>query len=200
MTHFRLAVSLAVFATSLSTIACTDPPNREMNRAQGAIDVARAAGAATYAPETFRAAEEALEKSHASVEQRDYKQALSFALDASERAQDAAKEAANRRAEVTAEVERALVAAQQRLEALEGALEQAAKARVPARRTESARATAADAKAAIQKARAAMPEGDLLNARASLSSLVDQLTKASSEIDAAIAERQARRPVRRGTR
>ena len=35
--------------SSLSTIACASPPQREIDQAQGAIDAARAAGAERYA-------------------------------------------------------------------------------------------------------------------------------------------------------
>ena len=39
---------------------CSEPPQKEMSEAQGAIDAARAAGAERYAVEEFRAATTAL--------------------------------------------------------------------------------------------------------------------------------------------
>ena len=69
---------------------CSEPPQKEIDRAQQAIDTARAAGAEQYAPESFAAATTALQQSHEAVDQRDYRLALSRAVDASDRAQEAA--------------------------------------------------------------------------------------------------------------
>ena len=90
----RLLLSLAVVA-AMTGAACGDPPDKEMQQAQGAIDAARAAGADQYARDEFTAAEDALKRSHDAVAQRDYRLALNAALDARERAQTAAKEAAD---------------------------------------------------------------------------------------------------------
>src|SRR5690606_17977147 len=43
--------------------ACAEPPDKEMQQAQGAIEAARAAGADRYAHDEFVAAQEALKKS-----------------------------------------------------------------------------------------------------------------------------------------
>ena len=67
-----------------------EPPDKEMQQAQGAIDAARAAGADQYAHEEFAAAQEALTHANEAVEQRDYRLALNHALDSRERAQNAA--------------------------------------------------------------------------------------------------------------
>src|SRR5215217_1576123 len=90
----RLLVSLAC-AAALAGAACGDPPDREMQQAQSAIDAARAGGAGHYAPSEFAAAEDALKRARDAVAQRDYRLALNNALDARERAQTAAKEAAD---------------------------------------------------------------------------------------------------------
>jgi Domain of unknown function (DUF4398) len=78
--------------------ACAEPPTREISQAQGALDAARAAGAEAYATTEFQAADAALKKAHTAVGERDYRQALSFALDAREQARTAAREAAAARA------------------------------------------------------------------------------------------------------
>src|SRR3954468_9202775 len=103
----RLTLSLAVVA-AVSSAACGDPPEKEMQQAQGAIDTARAAGADQYARDEFAAAEEALKKARDAVQERDYRQALNSALDARERAQTAAKESVNHKATARADAERAL--------------------------------------------------------------------------------------------
>ena len=92
----RVAALVARRVRGVTGAACGDPPDKEMQQAQGAIDAARAAGADQYARDEFTAAEDALKRAHEAVDQRDYRQALNNALDARERAQTAAKEAVNK--------------------------------------------------------------------------------------------------------
>jgi hypothetical protein len=106
----RATLPIAVIAIA-ATIACSEPPSKEMHQAQGAIDAARAAGAEQYARDEWEAARAALARSEEAVRARDYRLALSHALDASERAQDAAREAANRKAAARSQAERALLSA-----------------------------------------------------------------------------------------
>ena len=89
-------LSFAVVAAMMGA-ACGNPPDKEMQTAQAAIDSARAAGADRFAREEFAAAEDALKRSHDAVAQRDYRLALNAALDARERAQTATKQAASQR-------------------------------------------------------------------------------------------------------
>jgi hypothetical protein len=98
-----LACLLVVLAT-----ACTSPPNKEMDQAQGAIDAARAAGADRYAPTEFTAATTALNNATAAVAQGDYRLALNHAIDSREQAQNAARVAADTRAKVRGDVERSI--------------------------------------------------------------------------------------------
>src|SRR5262249_40902955 len=51
----RVLISIA-FAAAATTAACADPPEKEMQQAQGAIDAAKAAGADQYAHDEFTAA------------------------------------------------------------------------------------------------------------------------------------------------
>jgi predicted S18 family serine protease len=88
----------ATLAGAVVLVACAEPPTREISQAQGALDAARAAGAEAYAKSEFQAADAALTKAHSAVAERDYRQALSFALDAREQARTAAREAAAARA------------------------------------------------------------------------------------------------------
>jgi hypothetical protein len=102
----RHAVALLVGAVALT--ACAEPPTREINQAQGALDAARAVGAEAYARTEFQAADAALKKAHAAVAERDYRQALGFALDAREQARAAAREAAAAKARAATEVSLAI--------------------------------------------------------------------------------------------
>src|SRR5215470_14405074 len=98
MSARRVPRSVAVLAAlaALTAAACGDPPDKEIQQAQGAIDAARAAGADVYAHDEFAAAEQALKNANDAVAQRDYRLALNHALDARDRAKTAATQAADR--------------------------------------------------------------------------------------------------------
>ena len=98
----RLALITAILSAS-----CAEPPSKEMNQAQGAIDAARAAGADKFAAAEFTAAVDALKRSEEAAAARDYRQALEPRLDSRERAQNAAKMAVEGRADARGEAERA---------------------------------------------------------------------------------------------
>ena len=113
----RCVVVAAAICTLLFLTACSEPPQKEIDRAQGAIDAARAAGAEQYATEPFTAATTAMQQTHEAVQQRDYRLALSRAIDANERALEAARQAADGKAraqtDADAAITRAAIAARQ---------------------------------------------------------------------------------------
>ncbi len=86
--------------------ACDAPPAKEIQQAQGAIDTARAGGADEYAHDEFAAAEDALKRAQQAVQDRDYRLALNDALDARERAQNAAAQVGDAKAAARAGAER----------------------------------------------------------------------------------------------
>lgn len=182
----RLAALLCALA--LST-ACSEPPQKEIDRAQGAIDAARAAGAERYASAEFGAATGALDQARAAVAQRDYRLALSKALDASERAQQAARQAADGKARALAEAEKAIQTSTTSLLQLRTALKVAEEKRAPAKALAAARQTASSAEATLQKARARMKAEQYLEARDALQGLA---TRISAQIRAL--NEAARRP------
>ena len=167
-------------AAAVTGAACGDPPDKEMQQAQGAIDAARAAGADQYARAEFAAAEDALKRAREAVDQRDYQSALNSALDSRERAQNAAKEAADRKATARADAERAQTAAKDTVNAKATARADAekglgaataalndARAKVRAengrgnpRALAAARRTIASDETAVQEARTAFEAGD----------------------------------------
>jgi hypothetical protein len=193
----RLSVLLCTIALVVLTAGCSEPPQKEIDRAQQAIDQARAAGAEQYAPDTFAAATDALKQSHEAVDQRDYRLALSRAVDASDRAQEAAKEAADNKAKARQSTEATISAANAALMQLQARIKTAADAHVPPRDLSEARDTAADAATALQKARAALTAQDLASARAAVNGLEDEIRSEIRVIEAATTLRTAKRPVRR---
>ncbi len=85
-----------------------DPPNKELQQAQQAIDNARASGAERYAKDEFTASQDALKRAQAAVVARDYRQALNDALDARDRAQTASKDTGDRKVAAKADADHAL--------------------------------------------------------------------------------------------
>ena len=86
---------------------CAEPPNKEMDQAQGAIDAAQAAGADTYATSEYFSATEALNNANIAVTDNDHRLALSYALESREHAKNAARNAADAKARVRVEVDHA---------------------------------------------------------------------------------------------
>ncbi len=176
---------------------CVEPPTRELNQAQGAIDAARAAGAADYAADEFVAAEAALSRARKAVDDRDYRQALSSSLDARERAQTAAAAASEAKARARTESDRAIRAADAALTHARQRAATAEAAKVPLKGLEGPRERISQAEAAVNTARAAFDTGDYQAASAALANVTANLTEVSSEIDALAPAKPARRPTRR---
>ena len=176
--------------------ACSAPPQKELDRAQGAIDAARAAGAEQYAPQAFGAATSALKQAHEAVEQRDYRLALTRALDAGDRAHDAAKGAADGKARARSEAESAITAATGALRHLEARIN-ADRTRIPRVDLDAARRTQRDAELALQKARASLNTGDYLQAKDAVKDVETRIAAQMQALDVAAAARPAKPPRRR---
>ena len=188
----RLLLSLAVLAAVAGT-ACGDPPDKEMQQAQGAIDAARAAGADQYATEEFTAAETALKHSHDAVDQRDYRQALNNALDARERAQAAAKESVNKKAIARADATKALLDAEGAMHDARARLKTAETARIAMRTLANGRKAIDNGETAVQEARTAFDKGDYLKSIEIARRVPADLGPATRDLDAAAAAGGRRR-------
>ncbi|MEO8522748.1 MAG: hypothetical protein ABI603_15375 [Acidobacteriota bacterium] len=184
----------AVLLVLLLAAGCSEPPNKEINRAQGAVDAARAAGAEQYATEAFTAATSALQQSREAVDQRDYRLALSRAIDAYERAQDAAKLAADGKAKARSDAESAVSTVNAAALGLDARLKAAEAARVPARALTGPKRSAKEAAATLQKARASIAAGTYLEAIAEVKGLDARIRAAIEEVGAAAAAHNPRRP------
>jgi hypothetical protein len=188
----RFLLSCAI-AAAMAGAACGDPPDKEMQQAQGAIDAARAAGADQYAREEFTAAENALKKSHEAVEQRDYRQALNAALDAREQAQAAAKESVNKKATARADATKALADADAALHNARARLKAAETAHVPTRSLTIGRKAIDNGENAVQEARAAFDKEDYLATIDKARPVPAHLTTAAHDLDAAASATGRRR-------
>ena len=152
----RLVRVPCVLPLVLLLTGCAEPPSKEMNQAQGALDAARAAGAEQYAPAEFAAAAGALKQSEEAVALNDYRLALSLAIDSRSRAEVAAKTAVENRAKARGDAERVLAEANALLAQARTRLDDPALSKLPRRALADAReALSADEKT-LQEARAAV--------------------------------------------
>lgn len=85
----RRAGPVALFAAILALTACASPPVQEMSDARQTISVAREAGAAEYAAEELKQAEDYLESAQQKLNEQAYKQAREAANKAKNMALDA---------------------------------------------------------------------------------------------------------------
>jgi hypothetical protein len=177
--------------------ACSEPPQKELDMAQGAIDAARAAGAEQYAGEALAAAAASLQSAHDAVAQRDYVLALSRAVAAREQANEAAKRAADGKARTRSGSEAAIAAAATALLELQQRLKAAAAANIGANDLRAASHTARKADAVLQEARAAVENGNYLEAGTAVGATRNGISEAIRSLDEALAARAGRGARRR---
>jgi Domain of unknown function (DUF4398) len=161
----RRVLLFSILLPASLIIACGEPPNKELHQAQGAIDAARAAGAAVYAPDELKGAVDALTRAQEAVAQRDYRLALNHALDSRERAQAAAKRAADERATARSDAERLLADTTAAIAVATVRLKAAEDAHTPAQGTATLRAAIETARRATDDAGNALAKEDYLGAR-----------------------------------
>ena len=180
----RFALSLAG-AISALFVACGEPPDKEMQQAQGAIDAARAAGADTYAHDELTAAQDALKAASEAVRESDYRLALNQALSSREHAQEAARQAADHKATARSDAERALHDASAALGEVRLKLRTADPSRVPPKMLAEARRLIADGEQTVQKASAAFASGDYLGVTSAVRDTTGKLRALARDLDSA---------------
>lgn len=168
--HLRGLVAL-----SLLSLACAEPPHKEMSRAEGAIEAARAAGAETYAADEFSNAQRALERSKVAVDESDYRQALSQALDAFEQAELAAATAATQKAKARGDVDAKLAEVVARVKELSDELDAVIASKVSESRLKPSRTRLAALQQRLQEARSLSEAGDLQKATMLLTGVADEI-------------------------
>lgn len=179
----RAAVAVPLAVLALLASACADPPDKEMNQARGAIEAARAAGADAYAVEEYNAAVRLLERSEDSVRQRDYRQALNYALDSREQALNAARAAATQKAAARSQAERDLRELQRVLEEASARLKAAETSRARRRALAAERQAIERARLSVQEAGAAVGRQDYLAAEERMRGVTDDLRAAIRRIE-----------------
>jgi chromosome segregation ATPase len=189
----RRCAAILVLALACLLAACGEPPEKEMNQARGAIAAARAAGAEQYAGDEYQAAVAALQKSEDAVTQRDYRQALSYALDSRERAENAAHQAADQKAQARSEAERGIRDLQAAITDLAAHLKIAESARPRRRDLAEVRRTMDNATAVLDNTRAMLAREDYGGARTQITAAIEQVRAEIARIDAGTATPKGRK-------
>ena len=172
--------------------ACSGPPQKEIDQAQAALDSARAAGADRYATSEYAEAASSLQKAHDAVTQRDYRQALNYAIDSRQRAQEALRVAPEGKTRAHDAAVKDYDRTASRANELQTRLREADAARVPARDLQTPRSTLAEARQALQEASTAITAGNF-------EAVSKSLTEVRGKLDGAIAamEKIPQRPARK---
>jgi uncharacterized protein DUF4398 len=178
----RRSILFLIMLVAATSFACGDPPDKEMQQAQGALDAARFVGADQYAREEFTAAQNALKHANEAVAQRDYRLALNHALDSRERAQIAAKMAADGKAVARVNADRAISRAAATLETLRAKISAAEASRTPARGLAKGRHVVADADRKVQEARTLYEQGEYLTATSMARAITEPIVAATKEL------------------
>lgn len=161
--------------------------------AQGALDAARAAGAEQYASAIFSEASTSLREAEAAVSDGDYRLALTRALDAYDRAQEAAKGAADGKARARSQAESAVTAAAVAIDQLESHIKGGEADKLPRRPLDAARKAAAAARATVQEARTAVQDEDYTKAREIVRDVPERMKAEIATLGAAATKKPSRR-------
>jgi hypothetical protein len=183
----------ALLALCGAAAGCAEPPTKEIDQAQAAIEAAVSAGAERFAPTELAGARTAFTQARDNVAQREFKLALSHALDSRERAQAATRAAGQARAKLKTDTQAALaevLALQAQAQRLVASATSGA-ARVRARRVRSATTRLSTA---VQEARALVESGDDIKASEALPGLKHDLEQVIDELEGRPAAQSSRKP------
>jgi hypothetical protein len=175
----RPRITLLIAFLLVATAGCSEPPQKEIDQAEAAIELAKTAGAERFAADEYTAATTGLAKARAAVEQRDYRQALSYAIDARQRAQSAVRQAADEKARIRKAAEVLYGEIATRANRLQSLLRAAEAGRPASKELREPRATLAEARKTLQEASAAISLGNYEQGSKSL-------TEVRGKLDAAI--------------
>jgi hypothetical protein len=157
--------------------ACVAPPEKERHEAEAALAAARQADAALYAPAELQAADAALTKYDEAVAQRDYRQALSAALEARDLATQAGRAATSRKADAQRAAEQLIAGLDAAIKSASARLSGAAGPRPTGAAAERLRAALRTASSVLQKARSDAAQGAYQQVEPEVTPAVDALRR-----------------------
>jgi hypothetical protein len=183
----------ACLALALVAISCADPPHKEMDQAQGAIDAARAAGADQYATTEYTAATQALKQANEAVTARDYRLALNYALESREQAQNAARTAADTRAKLRGDVERSIAEAKSLITQARARMDGPSGAQIPRGTRRTAQQRLKQLEGELQKADASLQAEKYMEADQLLTGIKKQIQSVVTTISRGPSSQSQRR-------
>ena len=183
MRRLRPQIALLISFLLLAAAGCSEPPQKEIDQAQAAVDLAKNADAERFAADEYTAATTALAKARAAVDQRDYRQALSYAIDARQRAQSALRQAADEKTRVRKAAEALYGEIATRANRLQALLRAADAAHAGSKELREPRATLAEARKALQEASAAISLGNYEQGSKSLTEVRGKLDAAMKDAE-----------------
>jgi hypothetical protein len=185
---------LALVLASLPLAACDQPPAKEIAAAEAALSQARKDGADAFAPEQWKAADAALAQARQKVEAKDYRGALSSAIDASEKARNATSAAASAKLLAKSAAEVAQAEAQAALDEVNVVKEEAAKGKVPDSAFSELEPKSEAVRAALAAVGNSLGAGDLLAAQKAAADLKAQAAPLAEAYRDALATWQEAHP------
>jgi hypothetical protein len=195
----KLSVISAALGVALLTFACASEPKEAVNAAKAALDAARTAGAADYAPEAFAAAETAMASLDAELKvqsekfslTRSYTKATELAAAATKAAETASAEAATGKEKMKAEVATLLEQVKTALTTTKEMLAKAPRGKGSAADIEAMKSDVAGIEASLPDIDAAMTAGRFKDAKAKAEAAKQGLDKIVADVEAAIAAKKA---------
>lgn len=149
----------------LVSTACEQPPTKEIAAAEVALQQARADAADVFAPDRFGEAQAALADAQKRVQAKDYRGALSSALDAAEKSRLASQAATAAKSLARNAAELAEAEAQAALDEVAEIRAQAAKAKIPEKVFEPLLPQTTEAGSALDALVKALADGEILEAQ-----------------------------------
>jgi hypothetical protein len=149
----------------LALSACEQPPTKEIAAAEAALQQARADAADVFAADRFGEAQAAVADAQKKVQAKDYRGALSSALDAAEKSRLASQAATAAKTLARNAAELAEAEAQAALDEVAEIRAQAAKAKVPEKVFEPLLPQATEAATALASLVKALADGEILQAQ-----------------------------------
>jgi len=177
---------LPVLACALLLLACDQPPAKELAAAEAALAQARSAQADAYAPEQWKAAELALAQAQQKIEAKDYRGALSSAMDAGEKARSAAGAVASSKLLAKGAAQLAEAEVQAALDEVAAVREQAKKAKVPAEAFAELEARVLEATQALAALGSSLEKEEPLEAQKAGASLKARFASLGTDFRAAL--------------
>jgi hypothetical protein len=157
---------------------CSGPPTKEHEQAQAALAAARAADAATYAPDDLQAAQALLDRYDQAVDQRDYRQALGAAIDARDRAYEAARQAGVQKTSSRDALQASITNLEALLKTATTRLSSTTGPRLTAAAADHLRAATQAAQRTLQEARSALTQEKYRDALLQIQPVTEDLRKA----------------------